>query len=179
MTEPRKLLLILALAGLGACAAKPPDAISRVPEDNPTLMRVRLDFDSHLGAEVRWGGEITSVENQAEGTWIEIVRYPLRANGRPRSGGKSDGRFIASFADFKDPVVYEVGRPLTVVGRIVDQTSRKIGDYDYRFAIVEVEGSYLWKAQAPAVYPNYPPYWWYHDPFYHPWRPHRHYPHHH
>ena len=55
-----------------------------------------------------------------------------------------------------------------MVGTIEGQTSRKIGDYDYQFAIVEVEGSYLWQKLAqvrqPAYYSHY---YWYHDPWYH------------
>lgn len=163
----KKLVPIGALLVLGACASKPPEAISRVPNDNPSLRQVRQDIDAYIGRDLRWGGVISSVENRADGTWIEIVRYDLRDNGRPREGGSSDGRFIASFDVFVDPVVYENGRALTVVGTIEGKTSRKIGDYDYQFAIVEVDGSYLWK-KMPAVQPApyIPPYYWYHDPWY-------------
>ena len=169
----KKLVLVSLIFVLGACANRPPAPISEVPHDNPSLRQVRLDIDAYLGRDVRWGGIINGVENRSDGTWIEIVRYDLRDDGRPREGGKSDGRFIASFGDFVDPVVYEAGRPLTVVGRIEGQTSRKIGDYDYRFAIVEVEGSYLWKKRSEIRYTHYPYYYWHYDP----WFPHHH--HHH
>ena len=174
MAMMKKLVLIASLLLLGACASKPPEAISKVPHDNPSLLRVRMDIDAYVGRDVRWGGVINSVENRADGTWIEIVRHDLRSNGRPREGGKSDGRFIASFDDFVDPVVYESGRSLTVVGTIEGKDSRKIGDYDYQFAIVEVDGSYLWKKRSEVrPVPYYPPYYWYHDPwFYHYRHPH-------
>ncbi len=120
----KKLVLVSLIFVLGACANRPPAPISEVPHDNPSLRQVRLDIDAYLGRDVRWGGIINGVENRSDGTWIEIVRYDLRDDGRPREGGKSDGRFIASFGDFVDPVVYEAGRPLTVVGRIEGQTSR-------------------------------------------------------
>ncbi|UCH40083.1 MAG: Slp family lipoprotein [Gammaproteobacteria bacterium] len=166
-------LLITGLL-LVACASKPPEAISKVPQDNPSLTRVRMDIDAYIGAEVRWGGEISQVENKADRTWIEIVRQDLRKNGRPVTGGKSDGRFIASFDRFLDPVVYEVGRPLTVVGTIESRVNRAIGDYDYQFPVVVVEGSFLWKKREPLPPPAYPPPWWYYDPWYHPYH-HRHY----
>ncbi len=164
---------------LGACAARPPDSINRELAENPSLRRVRMDVDAFIGTEVRWGGVISRVENRSEETWVEIVRHGLRDSGRPRVGTQSDGRFIASFGDFTDPVVYEVGRPLTVLGRIVSHSSRKIGDYDYRLVIVEVDGSFLWESAAEPQYPNYPPYWWYHDPWYRPWGPYHRYPHFH
>jgi len=162
-------LVIIAMALLGGCASKPPAAISKIPPENPSLTRVRMDIDSFIGTEVRWGGVISKVENRASHTWIELVRQKLRENGKPRTDDKSDGRFIASFEGFVDPVVYKVGRPLTVVGTIEAKTERPIGDYDYLFPIVAVEGSFLWKAAAKYPYPYYPPPYWYYDlRFYNP-----------
>lgn len=171
----KRILMLAVLLTLGGCASKPPAPIAKVPHDNPSLLRVRMDIDKYLGAEVRWGGVISRVENRADETWIEIVRYQLSDSGRPRSSGDSDGRFIASFRDFIDPVVYEVGRPLTVVGKIADRTTRNIGDYDYLFAVVAVEGSFLWKKQSDLRYTPYPYYYWHYDPFFP--HHHRHHPH--
>ena len=173
----RKLnTILITLAILSGCASTPPTAISKVPVDNPSLARVRMDIDSFVGAEVRWGGVIARVENKASHTWIELVRHKLSDRGKPRSNDRSDGRFIASFEGFIDPVVYEVGRPLTVVGSIEGKIERPIGEYDYLFPIVAVEGSYLWKTESrlrdPYYYP--PPYWYYDLWFYHPWPYHRH-----
>jgi len=166
------------VATLAACASKPPLAISKVPSENLTLTRVRVDIDGYIGSEVRWGGVISKVENKADRTWIEIVRHELRENARPITASKSDGRFIASFEKFADPLVYETGRPLTVVGTIEAKTSRPIGEYDYLFPVVSVEGSFLWKKHEPVPAAAYPPPYWYYDPWYHhpwPYYPHRHY----
>jgi outer membrane lipoprotein len=172
-------LVIITIALLGGCASKPPAAISKVPPENPSLTSVRMDIDSFIGTEVRWGGVISKVENRATHTWIELVRQKLRENGKPRTDDRSDGRFIASFEGFVDPVVYEVGRPLTVVGTIEAKTERSIGDYDYLFPIVTVEGSYLWKAATKYRDPYYPsPYWYYDLRFHYPRHYHRHHRHH-
>ena len=133
-----------------------------------------MDPDAFVGRDVRWGGLVVKVENRAEQTWIEIVRLDLNSFGRPLTSGSSDGRFIASFDRFLDPVVYEVGRLLTVVGRIEGSERRPIGEFEYLFPIVAVEGSYLWQAVEPLP-PPYPYPWWYYDPWYpHPWPYHRH-----
>ncbi len=162
------------IAIVGGCASKPPAAISKIPSENPSLTRVRLDIDSFIGSEVRWGGVISKVENKANETWVELVRQKLRENGKPRTSGKSDGRFIASFEGFVDPVVYEVGRLLTVVGTIERKTQEPIGEYDYLFPIVSVEGSYLWKVQYQVSDPYYPPPYWYYDLRFHYGHPYRH-----
>lgn len=174
----KQISLVFLMALLTACASKPPEPISKVPPENLTLTRVRTDIDRYLGSEVRWGGVITSIENKADRTWIEIIRRELRGNGRPITNSKSDGRFIASFAKFVDPEVYESGRSLTVVGTIDDKVSRPIGEYDYLFPIVSVEGSFLWKKRAAVPVSAYPPPWWYYDPWYHPWPYHRHHHYH-
>jgi len=153
--------MLIALAG--GCASKPPEAISKIPADNPSLAAVRQDIDQYIGAELRWGGEISKVENKTDKTWVEIVRRQLRENGKPDTNSNSDGRFIASFTGFIDPVVYEVGRLVTVVGSIEGAIERPIGGYDYVFPLVNVEGSYLWRADDVALYPNNPPPWWYYD----------------
>jgi outer membrane lipoprotein len=169
----RAYFSIIVIAAIAAgCASKPPPSIARIPLENPALARVLLDLDRFTGSEVRWGGEITRVENRATETWVEIVRRELRDNGRPETSGKSDGRFIASFKGFVDPVVYEVGRPLTVIGTIEDQITRPIGEYDYRFPVVVVESSYLWKEVTVAPGPYYPGPWWYYDFYYYAARPH-------
>lgn len=151
----------------GGCASKPPEAISKIPADNPSLTSVRLNIDQYIGADVRWGGEISKVENKNDHTWIEIVRRDLWEDGKPQTSGKSDGRFIVSFTGFVDPVVYVIGGLLTVVGTIEGKIERPIGEYDYVFPIVAVEGSYLWKATKVAQYPNYPPSWWHYNLGYH------------
>jgi len=55
---------LLALTLIAGCASKPPSSIDKLPADNPSLNRVRMDIDSHVGREVRWGGVISSVDIQ-------------------------------------------------------------------------------------------------------------------
>lgn len=128
-----------------------------------------MDIDRFKGVEVRWGGEITYVENKAEDTWIEVVSRPLSKSGRPNEDGPSGGRFVARFKGFADPVVYQVGQQLTVLGTIEGKSRRAIGDFEYAFPVVSVTGSHLWPPE-PEVDRDYPP-WWYYDPwpFYPPW----------
>ena len=113
---------------------------------------------------------ITKVENRAAQTWIELVSRELRKNGQPIVDSKSSGRFIASFPGFIDPVVYAAGHLLTVVGSIQGETVKPIGEFAYSFPIVAVTSSYLW--QEEPVRHEYPPPWWYYDP----WPYYYHYP---
>jgi outer membrane lipoprotein len=170
------LLAVIVLLAAG-CASGPPEPIGKVLHENPSLTRVRMDIDAFLGTDVRWGGVISRVENKTEETLIEIVRQELRGDASPVPGGKSDGRFVARFDRFLDPVVYEVGRRLTVVGAIDGSIRRPIGEYEYLFPLVAVEGSYLWQVVEYSPPPAYPGPWWYYDPWYpypYPYPYHRH-----
>lgn len=171
----KKICLVIIVVILGGCANKPPASISKIPADTLTVSEVRANTGRFVGSEVRWGGVITRVENKASATWIEVVSRELRKDGEPKLDGRSDGRFIASFSRFADPVVYKEGYLLTVVGTIEGQVIRPIGEYDYTFPMVLVTGSYLWKVEEKPRYPDYPPPWYY-DPWpYYP-RPYPFYP---
>lgn len=171
----RNICIVIFIALVGACASKPTSPLGQDPLDNLKLTDVRLDVQSYLGSSVRWGGIITQVENKADKTWVELVSRALKKNDRPATEGISEGRFIASFDGFSDPMVYKVGQALTVIGSIEGETSRSIGEFNYSFPIVAVRESHLWGEETRAIVPYYPPSWWYYDmyyyhPFPHPYR---------
>jgi len=157
--------------GVG-CASKPASSISLAVVEDVSLAQVRKAGDDYLGSIVRWGGVVTEVENKVDKTWVFLVGRALKDNEKPVSDSPSDGRFIASFDGFIDPLVYKVGRPLTVVGSIEGSTVRPIGDY--QFPIVTVRDSHLWADSVKTrAYYAPPPYWYYDMRYYHPY-PYRH-----
>lgn len=151
------------------CASNIPKEISTAPPDNPMVAEVRSDIQQFTGAHVRWGGTIATVENQTNETWIEVVARDLDNSGQPRMTDRSAGRFIAIIDGFLDPVLYAEGREITVAGVIENETTRKIGGYDYSFPLVRVNNYLLWPPRYEPSVRDYPPYWYY-DPWY-PWYP--------
>ena len=168
--------LVIIVALVAGCAGQPPVAISKIPAEILTVAQVGAAPEHFTGAEVRWGGMITQVENRASQTWVEVVSRELGRDGRPDVKGGSDGRFIASFPGFADPVVYQAGYLLTVVGTLEAPVTRPIGDYYYTFPVVAVTGSYLWKVMPESDRPSYPPGWWYYDPWPYFYRPYPYHP---
>lgn len=173
-----RLWYVIATALLTSCATQTPAPISTIPASNLSVAEVRADPIRFKDSEVRWGGVITRVENQSSQTWVELVSQELQTNGQPLRESSSSGRFIASFTGFIDPLVYSNGRLLTVIGTIAGESTRPIGEYAYSFPIVTVTSSYLWPIESEApLYLDYPPPWWYYDPwpFYpRPYPPHYH-----
>jgi outer membrane lipoprotein len=134
------------------------------------LEQVRYHPERHLNAPVRWGGEVISVENRPQETWVEFLAYPLGNEGRPRYHRSSEGRFLGRFAGFLDPAVIKPGRGMTVSGTAEGVVTRNVGEYPYRFPLVKVQVYHLWPPRQ--TYPRYDP--WYdpfYDPFYNPWYP--------
>jgi len=154
---------------LAGCSSKP-STISLAVVDELSLIQVLADSDAHIGSTVRWGGVVTEVENKADKTWVFLVARPLKNNDKPVVDGASEGRLVASFDGFVDPLVYKSGRPLTVVGSIEGSIVRAIGEYDYRFPVVGVRDSHLWaEPEQNRTYYSPSPYWYYDTRYYHPY----------
>jgi outer membrane lipoprotein len=162
-------IILLAVLVLTGCATQPPEAINGSPISTLTVAEVRAaPADTYTGSRVRWGGIIASVENLSDRTLVEVVSHRLAANARPETQGQSDGRFIASFSGFAEPLTYKTGALLTVVGDIDEPIVRPIGDYEYSFPVVNVTGAYRWAPDDDVR--TLPPPWWYYDPW--PYYPH-------
>lgn len=173
LLHPAVVILFSALL-LSGCASAAPDAIRRPLPGSPGLAEVKADHEIYLGQQVRWGGVLTGTENRAQETWLEIVIYPLERGGRPIDSDNSAGRFLARVPSFLDPSMYAKERLVTVSGIVKGMVTRKIGNYPYRYVLIQADVAYLWERlpdyRRDRTY--YDPFWW--DPWY-PWG----YPYHH
>lgn len=118
-----------------------------------------------VGALVRWGGRIVSVEPQAQHTCFEMISIRLQVDGSPRrASDETGGRFIACRAGFYDPAVFEKNREVTFTGRIDGYETRSIGGYEYRFPRIAADVVYLWpeRRHVDVIAEPYPytPYYW-------------------
>lgn len=170
------LLLALLLAG---CASNIPEQIRSEKGSQITPDEARQQAETFAGQNVRWGGEIISIENKADFTHLTILARRLDVDGQPISSGNHQGRFIAEIDRFLEPSQYPVGREITVFGSFDRTITRKIGEYSYIHPVVKVTTFHLWPEPIPAE----PDYWydpwdpwgpwgpwgpWYSHPYYHP-----------
>jgi len=110
------------------------------------------------------------VTNREGTTRIEVVGRRLASGGRPRDGDATSGRFLAEVPGFLDPAVYASGRQVTVTGPLAAPETHDIGDFAYRFPVVEVRAHHLWPEPEKVERRSYPPPWYY-DPWYPYYRP--------
>ncbi len=158
--------LAMLLAGLlTACASTVPKTLVDGLPEALSQRAAQAEPTRHRGEEVRWGGEILSVNNLPRSTEVELFGRPLSDNAEPRPDGGEGVRFIARVDGFLDPAQYRADKRMSVRGRLHDPVVRLVGAYPYRYPVVVVSAHHLWPVYRPPPPPAYS------DPFYDPWWP--------
>jgi outer membrane lipoprotein len=154
--------ILLATLVISACTSIP----VQLKGDYPALKPGDTGM-SMLDTRVRWGGVILETRPEESHTCFEILSRELLTSMRPARTDQTQGRFIACKPGFYDPEVFKKEREVTLTGKIIHIDSRRVGEYDYRFPIVDIEFMTLWpvRREAVYVYTAYRPYYW-HYPYY-------------
>lgn len=145
MQQLRLWLLTLGAVTLMGCSSLPDSLKSANPE-------VQSDYqtwaasDPQQATELRLGGVIAGLENQEGRSRIEIVQLPINSSsGKPDINVEPEGRFVAYIDGFLDPVTYAKGRLITVLGFSAGSETGRVGEYEYRFPVMNARGHQLWK----------------------------------
>ncbi|GAB4174661.1 MAG: hypothetical protein Kow0020_10180 [Wenzhouxiangellaceae bacterium] len=157
---------------LSACASLPePLAGDYSQEFQPTQATERS-----VGARVRWGGVVIETRPERNRTCIEVLAQPLGRDGRPRPSDQDWGRFIACSPQFFDPEIFVRGREVTATGRLTGFQTGQVGEFEYRYPVLEADSVYLWprRVEIDEEYHYYYWPWWGFGPY--PW--YHHYPYH-
>ncbi len=163
------MVALTAVLILNACTTSLPQSIRQAPANNPTLEQIHAQEPGESGIPVRWGGSLLESINREKTTELIILYAPLSGGGQPMDTENRSGRFIAIVPGFLEPSVYAKQRKITVFGNWQRMETRKIGNYDYSYPVVEVQDHHLWPQQKTGKddFDDYP---WHHHPwFYDPW----------
>ncbi|HHJ20273.1 MAG TPA: Slp family lipoprotein [Gammaproteobacteria bacterium] len=166
MNRCQIILLTIGTGLLAACASSP-RAINMPGSAPINVAAVQQSPKPQIGKQVRWGGRIAHVTNLKTSTEVEIVSRPLSSGGRPRENDQTSGRFIAILDGFVDPDVYAKNREITVRGTITGLRGGKIGDFTYRYPVIQAQAHELWEKRQPIS--RYEPYPWLYDPWFSPY----------
>ena len=128
---------------IGGCSMTPENI--EVGEVDKLVTYVDSKQGDLAGRKARWGGKIVSVENKKDVSEIEIVYFPEARSGKPRTGEPSEGRFKAVVTGFVDPLVFEEGRLITVVGEVGTTSVGIIGEQEYQYPVLNAVGYHMWK----------------------------------
>ena len=140
------LCLSLICIGLTACTYAISSELRDVVQPEIGFSSVANSPEAHTGEQFIWGGTIVSGRVDDTGTYLEIVQSPVDGFGNIIEPDYSEGRFIAYFpGEFLDPAIYSRDRHMTLGGTLIKVVTGKIADRDYRFPLLEVAESQLWK----------------------------------
>ena len=124
--------------------------------------------ENDLNTPVRWGGVLLETRPESDFTCFEILSRQLEKSMRPKITDQDGGRFIACKPGFYDPEVFKKGREVTLTGELIYMDTRKVGEYDYPFPVVDIEFISLWPKRRIRVhhgyYGPYRPYYWHYPP---------------
>ncbi|MDT8388717.1 MAG: Slp family lipoprotein [Thiogranum sp.] len=134
-------LLLLLLAG---CASGPTFDTTGV-DRSVTPRAAVAEFDAQRGKSVIWGGVILDIHNLADSTRLEVLGYPLDSSNRPQRDADPLGRFVIERSGFLEPASYSQGRLVTVVGKLAETESGKVGGSDYTYPVIEAARLHLWE----------------------------------
>jgi outer membrane lipoprotein len=138
-----KLLSLMLLGLLLGCASTPDFDTAQV-DSALTPQAVIAEPELNRGKIVLWGGTILDTRNLKEVTQVEILAYPLSSSHRPLLDKKPLGRFIMQQQGYLEPTSYAQGRLLTVMGKVTETQSGKVGDSTYTYPVITATQLYLW-----------------------------------
>ncbi len=169
MSGLRMLVGVLLLAGLSGCASVISKEVRSEATPLESFAELRNEPERFQGKTVILGGEIVETRNRADATTLVVLEKPLNGSDRPKDTDASGGRFLARFSEYLDPVVFAVGRKVTIAGTVTGVETENVGETPYRYVVIRGREVHLWPKYPPAPPGYYGPPWY--DPWYpyYPW----------
>jgi len=165
--EMKRLCLIVMISLLcSSCApVLNPELMRRGIRDLPPSV-VRDNADRYRGKLFILGGIIVDTQTKAEGTLIEAIYLPVDSYGYLSAETPVDGRYLALYEGFLDPLIFRKDREITIAGEFIENRRGKVGEIDYLYPLFKIKEIYLWEERRYYLIPPFP--WWY-EPWYDPW----------
>jgi outer membrane lipoprotein len=139
------IFLVMLVVG---CAA----GISQQSRSKVTYMGTFLELqktpDAYVSEVVMLGGEIVETKVSTTSSELTVLQLALGTSGRPVNLDQSEGRFLVRSEQLFDPVIYQKGMLLTVVGILKGSSVRAIGGFDYTYPLVEAIEIKLWSKEG-------------------------------
>jgi outer membrane lipoprotein len=130
---------------ISGCATYP-DAV-KVADGTPLISYQSATQGKVHSGTARWSGVIAKVENNANNTRLEVVFFPGNDSGRPKISDQTEGRFVAYIAGFVDPMVYQQGKSVTVLGQLTQPETGLVDKFEYLYPVIQQAVVYLWPKQ--------------------------------
>ncbi len=135
-----EILLVLAMT---ACSLPISEKLRREANRNLNFSQVAENPAAYVGNTVIWGGIIQKARNKSDGTEIQVLHTPLKADESPNLEG-SEGEFVAVTEEILDPQSLKKGQKITVGGDIVGERIEDTKIEKLRYPVLLIKEFYLW-----------------------------------
>jgi outer membrane lipoprotein len=135
---PCRLLLLAAALQLGGCSSPLSRESLRQVTPNLPVAAVLAAPEKHVGQTIVVTGNILRVENNPQGTVLEVLAYPPTRRNVPDTSDPALGRVLLSHRSFLDPIVYAQGREVTAVARVRGEQDMSVGQAVRREPVLDV-----------------------------------------
>ena len=142
-----------------SCSPFSKEVMRQVDEIKP-FREIKKAPELYLNKTVLWGGVIIETMSKKDEALIKVIQTELDMGKRPHDLDISGGRFLVRYPGFLDPAIYEKGREITVVGKIVGKELIPLGEVQYTYPVILSKEIYLWSKPSPFI-PIFPPSWYY------------------
>ncbi|WP_158247118.1 Slp family lipoprotein [Geothermobacter hydrogeniphilus] len=140
----RRFILLLILVGLTGCGhVLSEQARSRVDSD-VNLAEVRADPEAYRGKTLLLGGVIMGLDNEQEGSVLEITPWRLDRWGEPIDLDDGSERILVESDRPLDPARFLTGRMITFTADVRGQQIRSDNYSDRRYPVFHLQREYLW-----------------------------------
>ena len=105
--------------------------------------------EAFAGKTVLLGGIIAGVLGSNDVIMLEVAQLELFENGVPNEDSRSEGRFLAISTELIDPVIYQSGKLVTIIGEVKGKKIQKIDGVDYPYPLISIKESRLFRPSEP------------------------------
>lgn len=150
----RTILPFILFLSLSACV-NPISREAREHLDNEvTFAMVAENPSAYIDKHLMLGGVIISVDDDKQGSVMELMEWRLNSWGEPLSLDDAGRRYLVKSSRTIDPERYAKGRLVTLAGVTLGSEMRLLGEHPYQYPVFAVEEMHLW--ETPFRYGIHP-----------------------
>lgn len=138
-------LIAAVIVASAACGRTFPTEVTDRVDKSISFSDLIKDPGNYKGKSVMLAGTIVAVKAEKNGTYIEVLQHPADRSGKPGRTDESGGRFMAVSKQFLDPAIYSRGLAVTVVGEVIGDSVKPLGEIAYRYPLLEIEAVHIWE----------------------------------
>ena len=138
--------LLLATLLLGGCVHPISEQAREQVDEKTTFAMVSDNPSAFLDQHLVLGGSVVSIESTDDGNILEIMEWRLNRWGEPLYLDDSGRRFLAKTSEPVDTARYEPGTLVTLVGVVLGNQTRLLGEHEYDYPVFGTTELHLWES---------------------------------